>query len=84
MFSPIPRPNTSPEIALRALEMVATLGFAVAMARTQDPTLAIETAKARVLGAAASDGPIAAEDRELIEHIDYLFDLVLGAVASKT
>lgn len=85
MFSPIPRPSTSPEVALRALEMVATLGFAVAMARTQDPTLAIETAKARVLAAASSDGPITNEDdTQLVEHIDYLFDLVLGAVRSKS
>jgi len=65
--------------------MVATLGFAVAMTRTQNPALAIEMAKARVLAGAASDGPItSAEDAQLVEHIDYLFDLVLGAVGSKS
>jgi hypothetical protein len=64
--------------------MVATLGFSVAMARTPNPALAIETAKVRVLAGATADGPITApEDAQLVEHIDYLFDLVIGAVGSK-
>jgi hypothetical protein len=84
MFEPLPRPNTPPEVALRALEMIAALSLAVAMARTQDPALAIETAKARILAGAAADAPIdGGDDAQLVEHIDYLFDLVLGAVGSK-
>lgn len=78
------RPDTSPEVALRAIEHMTILAFAIGAARSKNPQAAIEQARVLILNVVTKDRPLTQEnDIAFVEHVDWMFASAAAALAQR-